>query len=132
MAFKKTYALIRGVWQGSMDDSDFIQDPTTYFTASDFLDYRDSQALVDANESSVDQGNTTIQHEFSSDNKTLITTVECDTEEIFNYWFSDDIKVMAQANQAKYYDVELAPSQGMVNTFDDSLRVYYHSSAHIF
>ena len=132
MAFKKTYALIKGEWLGSMEDSDFVQDPSTYDTVEEFLEERHSMGIVWANEASVNQGNTVLQQEFSSDGKTLITTVECDTEEIFNYWFSDNIKVIAQSQRIKYYDVEVAPSPQFIDLFDESLRIYYHSSAHLF
>ena len=129
MAFKITYALARGSWEG---DSEFTRGDTEFSTVEEFLDYRNSDAFIDANEESVNRGQATIQQDLTSDGKTLLTTMEFETEEIFNYWYTDDIRVIPQAQEVRCYNVEVAPEVEFINTFDEELGTYFHITEHLF
>ena len=132
MAFKITYALARGSWEGAVQNSEFTRGDTEFSTVEEFLDYRNSDAFIDANEESVNRGQATIQQDLTSDGKTLLTTMEFETEEIFNYWYTDDIRVIPQAQEVRCYGVEVAPSPELVNTFDEVAGVYFHTEEHLF
>ena len=132
MAYKITYALARGSWEGDVGESAFTRDVTVFSTPEEFLEYKNSEALVDAIEESVSRGEATIQKELSSDGRVFICTMEFESEEVFNYWYSDDIRILSQAMECKCYRVILAPSQGFEGTFDEEASKYYHSSEHLF
>jgi hypothetical protein len=132
MAFKITYALARGSWEGAVGVSEFTRSGEVFSTVEEFLDYKNSDSLIDANEESVNRGEATIQQELSSDGKTLIATMEFTTEEIFNYWYTDDIRLVPQAQEVRCYNVEEAAAPEFVNTFDEESGIYFHTSEHLF
>jgi len=76
MAFKKTYAFIKGSWDGTPGSSNFTQDPATFATPEDFIDYSD-QDLKDLVGEYVGSGDITQRaRDMSADGKVKNNTTE--------------------------------------------------------
>jgi len=133
MSFKKTYAFIRGTWDGTPGSSNFVQDADVFASTEEFLgDYvpdADIAELVDEYVNSGDIINRS--RDLSADGKVKINTTEF-IDEAAHDAYAVDARWAAEAALTKAYDVELAAAPEDVNTFDEPGRIYYHSSAHLF
>lgn len=131
MSFKKTSAFIKGSWDGTPDESNFIQSGIIHVNILEFVNYVDDgiRSLLDEYDSSGDLINRLT--ELSPDGKVLISTKEYLDEDIWNM-FRNDLRWNTENVVTKKYDVEIASAPEDVNTFDEGNRIYYHSSAHLF
>ena len=132
MSFKKTYAFIKGSWDGTPGSSNFTQDATVFATPEEFVsDYSsaDSKAVVDEYNTSGDVVQRAIG--LSADGKVKLNTIEYIDEAAHDAYVADGRWGDEEA-ATKVYDVELAAAPEDVNTFNEPGKIYYHSSAHLF
>jgi len=133
MSFKKTYAFIRGSWDGTPGSSNFTQDPDVFTTCKEFVENYtpdvDISELIHEYETSGDIINRS--KELSLDGKVKINTTEFINEAAANACAADP-RWDGESTLTKAYVVELAPTPEDVNTFDEPGGIYYHSSAHLF
>ena len=131
MAFKKTYAFIKGSWDGTPGSSNFTQEATVFSTPGEFFaSYTPDaniSALVDEYVASGDI--VSRASDLSADGKVKINTTDFLDEAAHDACVADP-RWDAESTLTKAYDVELAPAPEDVNTFNGD--VYYHSSAHLF
>lgn len=78
MAFKKTYAFIRGTWDGVPGESNFTQDPTVFASPEEFVaDYYDDINLTEVVTEFVGSGDIINRaRAMSADGKVKINTTE--------------------------------------------------------
>jgi len=131
MSFKKTYAFIRGTWDGAPGSSNFTQDSAVFATPEEFVvGYTpdpDIEALL--NEYTTSGDIISRSRDLSSDGKVKINTTEFIDETACNACAADS-RWGGESELTKAYNVEEAPAPEDVNTFNGD--VYYHSSAHLF
>lgn len=129
MAYKKTYAFIRGTWDGEASTSNFTQDNTIFASVDEFYqDYSniDINSLINEYEGLVTRSKT-----ISADGKVMIVTTEYVDEAMHNA-YAYDSRWEAAAAASRGYEVKEAPTPEDVNTFNEGSRIYYHSVAHLF
>lgn len=133
MAYKRTYAFIRGTWDGAPGSSNFTQDVDTFTTSEEFIsDYGQDVDIKDLTEEYMASGDVTNKvRELSADGKVKITTTEY-VDEAAHDAYAGDSRWAAEFSLTKAYNVELAPIPEDVGTFNEGERVYYHSVAHLF
>jgi len=131
MAFKKTYALIKGSWDGTPGSSNFSQESTVFSTPEEFFsDYAADVNIVSILNEYIASGDI-IQRArvLSSDGKVKINTTEFIDEAAHDAFVADN-RIDAESILTKCFTVEEAPTPEDVNTFNGD--VYYHSAAHLF
>jgi len=131
MSFKKTYAFIRGTWDGTPGSSNFTQDADVFATCEEFVDgYTPDADMIELVEEYIASGDIVNRaRDLSSDGKVKINTTEF-VDEAAHDACSADPRWNGESTVTKFYNVEEAPTPGDVNTFNGD--VYYHSSAHLF
>lgn len=131
MSFKKTYAFIRGSWDGTPGDSNFSQSGTVFASTTEFADYADPD-IASLVEEYVMSGDVTQRaRALSADGKVRINTTEY-VDEAAHDAYAGDSRWSAEIGATKAYDVEEAPTPEDVGTFNEGSGIYYHSSAHLF
>ena len=133
MAYKISFAFKKGTWDGVPEASNFTQSETTYNDTAEFaLDYSNADITAIINEY---VGANQITNRQSiivvPDGKVRINTTEF-IDEATRLTYSADSRWAAEEAVTKGYAVELAPTPEDVNTFDEDLEVYYHTSEHLF
>lgn len=133
MSYKKTYAFIRGTWDGVPGKSNFTQAPTVFATTREFTaNYPVDSQLGELVDEYVVSGSVTQRtKELSADGKVKINTTEY-TDQAAHDSYAADPRWGAESTLTKAYNVEEAPTPEDVNTFNEELGIYYHSSAHLF
>ena len=131
MSFKKTYAFIRGEWSG--DPEIFTKSNNSFNSTEDFIeDYTQNPLIVELVNEYIESG-LVIRREkiMSEDGKVKINTTEYLNEDAHNSYANDE-RWEAEKNLTKSYVVAEAPTPEDINTFDEELNIYYHSSEYLF
>jgi len=131
MSFKKTYAFIRGSWDGTPGASNFTQSETVFGSTSEFADYVNPDIVSLVEEYIISGDIIQRAHALSADGKVRINTAEY-VDEAAHDAYAADSRWSAEIGATKQYDVEKAPTPEDVGTFDEVNNIYYHSSAHLF
>lgn len=131
MAFKITEAYIRGTWDGTPYSSNFAQDATVFtsrWVPDFYADYvaGDVAAVVAEYDAVIIQRKRSI----TEDGKVMINTIEFPDEATHDTYMADPRWANEEA-ATKKYAVEEAPTPEDVNTFDEGLEIYYHTTAHL-
>jgi len=131
MAFKKTYAFIRGTWDGTPGSSNFTQSNDIFITKEEFTSYVTAD-MINIVEEYLASGDI-IQRasELSADGKTLVVTTEFIDESTHDDYLSDSRWDDEPAN-VKYYDVAEATMPADIGTFDEGNKLYFAESEHLF
>ena len=131
MSFKKTYAFIRGSWDGTPGDSNFTQSEVVFESTSEFADYAD-QDIASLVGEYIESGDIVQRSRvLSADGKVRINTTEY-IDEATHDAYAGDSRWAAESAATKSYNVEEAPTPEDVGTFNEGSRIYYHTSAHLF
>jgi hypothetical protein len=131
MAFKKTYVLKRGTWDGTPYESNFTQDAGSFASISEFLSYVD-QPLLDFGNAAYSTGDV-IRNEkmLSTDGKLMFSTKEYVDEATHDAYVNNVVFATEEA-ATKSYTVELTEVSEEVGTFDEENRIYYSDFEHLF
>lgn len=133
MSYKKTYAFIKGSWDGIPESSNFIQEATVFSSPEEFLaDYKENPELSSVINEYVASGDIIVRtRDLSEDGKVKINTTEF-IDEAAHDACSADSRWDGETEVTKSYSVEKASTPEDINTFDEPGRIYYHSVAHLF
>lgn len=131
MSFKKTYAFIKGSWDGTPGSSNFTQSETVFATPEEFADYADADIAALVSEYIAAGDIVHRSRAISGDGKVRINTAEY-IDEAAHDAYAADSRWSAEIEATKGYNVEEAPTPEDVNTFNEAEGIYYHVVAHLF
>jgi len=133
MSFKKTWAFVRGSWDGVPWESSFTKDDSAYISVEDFnADFISDPDMADLVSEYLASGALiNSARELDATGKVRLNTIEFIDEETFTAYVTDP-RTAAEKEVTYAYHVEEASTPEQIGSFDEVNRVYYHTVAHLF